>query len=182
MKKLLYSLLALTVVGLPKMSSAASIYDFSLPLVDGKNTALSSYKGKVVLVVNVASKCGNTPQYKTLQDMYTKYQSKGLVILGFPANNFGAQEPGTDSEISEFCKKNYGVTFPIFSKLSVKGSDQAPLYSYLTSSNSNPKFSGPIKWNFEKFLIGKNGEILGRFAPGEKPNADPIIQAIEAAL
>ncbi len=182
MKKYFLTLLVLSLAVLPNMSQAASVYDFSLNSIDGKSTSLSTYKGKVILIVNVASKCGNTPQYKDLQAMYEKYQSKGLVILGFPANNFAGQEPGTDSEIASFCQKNYGVTFPIFSKISVKGSDQAPLYTYLTASNSNPKFPGQVTWNFEKFLIGKNGEILNRFNPKEKPSSDSIIKAIEAVL
>ena len=133
-------------------------------------------------MVNVASKCGLTPQYKALQKLHEEYAEQGLSILGFPANNFGKQEPGSDEDIATFCQKNYGVEFDMFSKISVAGEDQAPLYAFLTSEKTNPKFAGKIKWNFEKFLVNRDGEIIARFSPRTKPNAEEVIKAIEAAL
>src|SRR6185295_16557950 len=159
-----------------------SIYDFSLKDIDHKEINLSQYRGKVVLVVNVASRCGYTPQYEGLQKVYMKYKDRGFVILGFPANNFMGQEPGTDEEIKTFCSAKYNVTFPIFSKISVKGDDIHPLYKFLTSKETNPEFGGDIKWNFNKFLMDKNGKIIARFEPPVKPESDQVIQAIEKAL
>jgi glutathione peroxidase len=131
------------------------VLNFTMKSLDGKSVDLSKYQGKVVLMVNVASKCGFTPQYKQLQALHDKYATKGLAILGFPANDFGKQEPGTNEEIASFCEKNYSVKFDMFAKVAVKGADQCPLYKYLTSSETDPKFAGPIKWNFEKFLTRK---------------------------
>ena len=165
--------------GVEKMNS---IYDFSLKDIDHKEVNLSQYRGKVVLVVNVASRCGYTPQYEGLQKVYLKYKDRGFVILGFPANNFMAQEPGTDEEIKTFCSAKYNVTFPIFSKISVKGDDIHPLYKYLTSKETNPEFGGDIKWNFSKFLVDKSGKIIARFEPKVTPESDQVIQAIEKAL
>jgi glutathione peroxidase len=159
-----------------------SIYDFTLKDIDHKEVNLAQYRGKVVLVVNVASRCGFTPQYEGLQKVYAKYKDRGFVILGFPANNFMAQEPGTDEEIKTFCSAKYNVTFPIFSKISVKGDDIHPLYKFLTSKETNPDFGGDIKWNFSKFLFDKNGKVVARFEPTVKPESDPMIQAIEKAL
>lgn len=159
-----------------------SIYDFTLKDIDRKEVNLGQYRGKVVMMVNVASRCGYTPQYEGLQKVYLKYKDRGFVILGFPANNFMAQEPGTDEEIKTFCSTKYSVTFPIFSKISVKGDDIHPLYKLLTSKETNPDFGGDIKWNFSKFLLDKNGKIIARFEPGVKPESDPVIQAIEKAL
>ena len=159
-----------------------SIYDFSLKDIDHKEVNLGQYRGKVVMVVNVASRCGYTPQYEGLQKVYLKYKDRGFVILGFPANNFLSQEPGTDEEIKTFCSTKYSVTFPIFSKISVKGDDMHPLYKYLTSKETNPDFGGDIKWNFSKFLFDKNGKIVARFEPAVKPESDPVVQAIEKAL
>ncbi len=159
-----------------------SIYDFSLKDIDHKEVPLSKYRGKVVLVVNVASRCGYTPQYEGLQKVYMKYKDRGFVILGFPANNFMAQEPGTDEEIRTFCSAKYSVTFPIFSKISVKGDDIHPLYKFLTSKETNPDFGGDIKWNFNKFLVDKSGKIIARFEPKVTPESDQVIQAIEKAL
>ena len=159
-----------------------SIYDFSLKDIDHKEVNLSQYRGKVVLVVNVASRCGYTPQYEGLQKVYMKYKDRGFIILGFPANNFMAQEPGTDEEIKTFCSAKYSVTFPIFSKISVKGDDIHPLYKFLTSKETNPEFGGDIKWNFSKFLVDKSGKIIARFEPKVTPESDPVIQAIEKAL
>ena len=159
-----------------------AVLNFKMNRLDGKPADLSAYKGKVVLMVNVASQCGNTPQYVQLEKLHEKYTEKGLAVLGFPANEFGAQEPGSDEDISTFCKSKYGVKFDMFSKVVVKGEGQCPLYKYLTSKETNPKFSGDIKWNFEKFLIGRNGEVVARFAPGVKPDAEEVVKAIEAEL
>jgi glutathione peroxidase len=156
---------------------AASIYDFTMNSIDGAPTPLSQYKGKVVLVVNVASKCGFTPQYEGLEAVYKKFRDKGLVILGFPANNFGAQEPGTEAEIKQFCSRKYSVDFPLFSKSDVKGDNQNALYHYLTAAKG-----GEIKWNFTKFLIGRDGTILDRFEPAVKPDSPEVTAAIEQAL
>jgi glutathione peroxidase len=161
---------------------SGSALDFKMESLDGKPVELSKYHGKVVLIVNVASKCGLTPQYKALEAVYEKYNKNGFVILGFPANNFGKQEPGTNEEISEFCSKNYGVKFDMFSKISVKGDDQCALYQYLTSKQTDPKFAGPITWNFEKFLINRKGEIVARFPPRTKPDAPQVLKAIETEL
>ncbi|MCU0226489.1 MAG: glutathione peroxidase [Bryobacterales bacterium] len=164
------------------ITAANNAYDFQMNSLDGKPTALSAYKGKVTLVVNVASRCGYTPQYEGLEALYRDFKGKGLVVLGVPANNFGGQEPGTNEEIAQFCKRTYDVSFPMLAKVSVKGSDQAPLYQYLTSAEANPKTAGDVKWNFTKFLIGKDGKVLARFESSVKPNAPELIQAIEAAL
>jgi len=163
-------------------ATMTSIYDFTLKDIDHKEVNLGQYRGKVVMVVNVASRCGFTPQYEGLQKAYLKYKDRGLVILGFPANNFMSQEPGTDEEIKTFCSTKYSVTFPIFSKISVKGDDIHPLYKFLTSKETNPDFGGDIRWNFSKFLIDKSGKIIARFEPAVKPESDPVIQAIEKAL
>lgn len=162
--------------------NVSSIYDFKLKNIDGAETKLETYKGKVFLIVNTASKCGLTPQYEGLQKIYDKYKDQGFEILGFPANNFLGQEPGTEEEIKEFCTLNYKVTFPMFSKLSVKGTDQHPLYTFLTNEKSNPGFSGDITWNFEKFLIGKDGKTLARFSPRTLPDDPSVTEAIEKAL
>jgi glutathione peroxidase len=143
---------------------------------------LAEFRGRVVMIVNVASKCGYTPQYDGLQKIYERYKEQGFTVLGFPANNFGAQEPGTNEEIQEFCRINYGVTFPVFSKISVKGDDKHPLYKYLTERETNPDFAGEIKWNFNKFLVGRDGRILARFDSGDKPEDAKVTQAIEGAL
>jgi glutathione peroxidase len=162
--------------------SAASVYDYSVKTIDGTPAALSSYKGKTVLIVNVASKCGYTPQYAGLQKLYAKYKDRGFVILGFPANNFGAQEPGTNAEIKTFCSRTYNVTFPMFSKISVKGDDKAPLYQYLTETSPNAATHGDIQWNFTKFLIGKDGKVVARFEPDVTPESAEMEKAIEGAL
>jgi glutathione peroxidase len=159
-----------------------SVLDFTMKNIDGKEIPLSSYKGKVLLFVNVASKCGNTPQYKGLEELYNRYKEKGLMILGFPANNFKAQEPGTDAEIKTFCETNYGVTFDMFSKISVKGDDQHPLYKFLTSADTDPEYSGDVRWNFQKYLVNREGKIVGKFDPKLTPLDDVLIQAIEKAL
>jgi len=159
-----------------------NIFAFTMTDIDGKAIPLASYEGKVLLLVNVASKCGQTPQYKDLEALYRKYKDQGLVILGFPANNFLGQEPGTDAEIKAFCSTTYDVTFPMFSKISVKGEDQHPLYRYLTSDSTNPKFAGQVKWNFTKYLVDRTGNIVGKFGSTVKPMSEEIVGAIEAAL
>ncbi len=167
---------------LPPGGDASSVYDFELNDIDGKPVSLSQYKGKVVLIVNVASKCGFTPQYKGLQEIYEKYNGKGFVVLGFPSNSFRNQEPGTDADIKEFCSHNFGVTFPMFSKISVLGDDKHPLYKFLTEEATNPRFPGDIQWNFTKFLIGRDGKILARFQTPEKPESEKVTGEIETAL
>lgn len=142
---------------------------FKVKNINGEEVDLSTYKGKTVLIVNVASKCGLTPQYKGLEELYEKYQDKGLVILGFPSNDFLWQEPGSEQEIKQFCELNYRVKFPLFSKVKVKGKDKCELYKYLTSEETNPGFSGEIEWNFQKFLVNKEGKVVRRYSPQTKP-------------
>ena len=165
-----------------KGANMKSIYDFTMKDIDGKDVKLEQYKGKAILIVNVASKCGFTPQYEGLEKIYSRYKDKGFVILGFPANNFMGQEPGTNEEIKQFCSLNYNVTFPMFSKISVKGKDIAPLYKYLTEKETNPEFSGKISWNFNKFLVDRDGKIVARFGSRAKPESEEVIQAIEKVL
>jgi glutathione peroxidase len=160
----------------------AGVHDFILDALNGTPTALASFKGKVMLLVNVASQCGFTPQYEGLQALYVKYRDRGLVIAGFPANNFGQQEPGTNEEIGAFCRSKYGVTFPMFAKISVAGEDKAPLYRYLTDKAANPKTGGEIQWNFTKFLVDRNGRVIQRFESEVEPDSSEIVAAIEAAL
>ena len=155
---------------------------YKLNDIKGKEVDLADYKGKVVLIVNVASQCGYTRQYKTLQELYERYKGEGLVIIGVPANDFGAQEPGTNEDIAKFCQSKYNVTFPMMSKVVVKGEGQTPLYHYLTSKDSDPKFAGEIGWNFEKFLISRKGEVVGRFKSNVDPLSDPMINAVKAQL
>jgi glutathione peroxidase len=166
----------------PAEKTANSIYDFTLKDIDGKDISLGSYTGKVVMVVNVASRCGFTSQYEGLEKLYQAYKERGFIILGFPANNFRGQELGTDAEIKSFCTLKYSVTFPMFSKISVKGRDKHALYKYLTDKQSNPDFAGEISWNFNKFLIGRDGKIINRFGSRTKPEDKALIQAIETAL
>lgn len=156
--------------------------EFKVKNINGEEVDLAAYKGKVVLIVNVASKCGLTPQYEQLQQLHEKYKDQGLAILGFPANNFGSQEPGTNDEIKGFCQQNYGVTFDMFSKISVKGDDKAPLYAFLTSEEKNGQFAGEILWNFTKFLVGKSGAVSARFDPKTRPDAAEVIEKIESEL
>ena len=146
--------------------------EFEVENIDGEKTALSKYKGKVVVMVNVASKCGLTPQYEKLQALYASHKEDGLMVLGFPCNQFGKQEPGSESEIKTFCQENYGVEFDMFSKVDVNGDDAAPLYKYLTAQKTDPKGAGAVKWNFEKFVIGRDGKIAGRFGPMVDPAGD----------
>lgn len=149
-----------------------SALDFEVNDIEGEAVKLDKYKGKVVVMVNVASKCGLTPQYEKLQNLYTAHKDDGLVVLGFPCNQFGKQEPGTEAEINTFCKENYGVEFDMFSKLNVNGEEAAPLYKYLTAQKSDPKGAGAVKWNFEKFVIGRDGKVVGRFGPRVDPTGE----------
>jgi len=160
--------------------AATSVYDVPLKDINGKPASLKDYQGKVLLIVNVASKCGLTPQYKAMEAMQKKYEARGFTIAAFPCNDFGSQEPGTPEEIKAFCAKNYDVTFPLFEKVHVKGPEQHPLYVVLTGKDS--PFPGDIKWNFGKFLIGKDGRILKRFEPQTKPDSPEVIEAIEMAV
>jgi glutathione peroxidase-family protein len=159
-----------------------NIYDFTMPDIDGKNVSLSDFKGKVLLVVNVASKCGFTGQYAGLEKLYKTYADRGLVVLGFPANNFLGQEPGTEAEIKSFCTLTYGVTFPMFAKISVKGQTIHPLYAFLTAKETDPNFAGAISWNFNKFLIGRDGAVAGRFGSRTAPEDKELVAAVEQAL
>jgi len=159
-----------------------SVHDFTVRTIDGNELALASLAGKVLLVVNVASECGLTPQYEALEALYREKRDEGLVVLGFPCNQFGAQEPGTEAEIASFCSKNYGVTFPLFAKIDVNGDARAPLYAYLTSLAVGPEGAGDLKWNFGKFLVNKDGSVRARFAPTVKPTNAALRTAIEDAL
>ncbi|HVK12120.1 MAG TPA: glutathione peroxidase [Gemmataceae bacterium] len=156
--------------------------EFSLKDIKGNPVELSKYKGKVVLLVNVASKCGLTPQYEGLQALYSKYEKDGLVVIGVPANEFGSQEPGSNEEIEKFCTAKYNVTFPMMSKIVVKGESIDPLYKYLTSVETAPAKKGDITWNFEKFLVGKDGKVVARFAPRTKPTDPEFVKAVETEL
>lgn len=175
MKTLLLSLVLMTTM-------ATSVHDFTVRSIDGTNVDLSDYRGKVTLIVNVASFCGYTKQYAPLEKLYRTYKGKGLVILGFPANDFGAQEPGSDEEIKTFCSTKYDVSFPMFSKVTVKGDGKVPLFEFLTSGGGNEKLAGEINWNFEKFLVGKSGAVLARFGSRVDPMSSELIAAVEAAL
>jgi glutathione peroxidase len=155
---------------------------FTMKSLDGKDVNLAQYQGKVILMVNTASKCGNTPQYAPLEALYKKYADQGFVILGFPSNDFGHQEPGTDVEISAFCTRNYGVTFDMFSKVDVKGANLCDLYKFLTSEDTDKPFAGTITWNFEKFLIGRDGNVVARFKPKTQPDSPQVLTAIETEL
>ncbi len=184
---LLAGVCAVVAVAQAAEKSVPPVLNFKMNSLQGKEVDLSKYQGKVVLMVNVASRCGATPQYDQLQDLHDKYSEKGLSVLGFPCNQFGKQEPGSSEDIAKFCKDNYAVTFDMFDKIEVnddaeKGEEAVPLYRYLTSPESDPKFAGKIGWNFEKFLIGRSGEIVARFKTGVKPDAPEVIQAIEAEL
>jgi glutathione peroxidase len=176
-----YLLIGVTLIMATSLSAGSGLYNFTLNSIDGKPAPLAEYKGKVIMIVNVASKCGYTPQYSALEGMYEKYKGEGFVILGFPANNFGAQEPGTNEEIKTFCSRKYNVSFPMYSKISVKGEDQAPLYSYLTK-DAGPSVAGEIKWNFTKFLVDRNGNVVQRFGPAVTPDSKEVTEAIEKAL
>jgi glutathione peroxidase len=174
--------LTLSLAGISFAADASPAYNFPMKTIEGKPTSLKQYHGKVLLLVNVASSCGFTPQYKALEAVYEKYKDQGLVIVGIPANNFANQESGTDAEIHAFCTKKYNVTFPMMSKISVLGAGQTPLYHYLTDKSLDPQFGGDIKWNFTKFLLDRNGKPTARFEPAVTPDSPQVIAAIEAAL
>jgi len=178
--KTLSLLVAITFLQILAAGAAGSIYNIPLKDIDGHSTSLKPYQGKVLLIVNVASKCGFTPQYTALEAIYQKYKDQGLVVLGFPCNQFHQQEPGTDAEIKQFCTSKYDVTFPMFDKIEVNGANRSPLY-VLLAGNDSP-FPGNIGWNFTKFVIGRDGKILNRFASPVKPDSAEVTQAIEAAL
>jgi glutathione peroxidase len=161
---------------------AGTLYDFRMKTIDGAERRLSDYRGKAVLVVNVASKCGLTPHYRGLQQLYDEYNADGLEILGFPCNQFGAQEPGSDAEVKQFCSTRYAVTFPMFSKIEVNGAGRAPLYAWLTSQPTQPDGPGDIGWNFAKFLIGRDGHVRARFNPSTEPDSNEIRNAVGEAL
>ena len=163
-------------------AQARSIYDIELPLLDGKPSRLSEYEGKVVLAVNVASKCGFTPQYAGLEAIYERYADRGFVVLGFPCNQFFNQEPGSAEKIQEFCSANYGITFPLFAKLDVKGSNQHPLYAILSEAADNAGKAGNVKWNFEKFLVGRDGHVVRRFRSKVVPEDPDLVKAIDSLL
>jgi glutathione peroxidase len=165
-----------------KDGKPAGPLDFTVKDINGKDANLSQYKGKVVMIVNVASKCGYTPQYEQLEAVYKKYADKGLVILGFPANNFGQQEPGTDEQIETFCKSKFGVTFPMMSKISVLGDDKAPLYKFLTEKQTAGDFAAEIGWNFNKFIVDRNGNVIARYNSKVKPDDKLIVDEIDKAL
>jgi glutathione peroxidase len=162
-----------------QMKQQSKLYSYSMKTIDGTDKPLSDYKGKVLLIVNVASKCGKTPQYKGLESIFEKYKDRGFMVLGFPANNFSQQEPGTNDDIKNFCTLNYGVTFDMFSKISVKGSDQDPLYQYLTKESPVP---GVVTWNFQKYLVDRKGNVVEKYEPGTEPEEKEVIDRIEKLL
>jgi glutathione peroxidase len=159
-----------------------TLHDFKQKTLEGKEKSLADFKGKAVLVVNVASKCGLTPQYAGLQKLHEKYAAKGFAVLGFPCNQFAGQEPGSEKEIAEFCERNYGVTFPMFAKIDVNGANRAPLYQWLTSQATQPYGPGDVMWNFGKFLVDKQGKVIARFNPRVAPDAPELTAAIEKTL
>jgi glutathione peroxidase len=159
-----------------------AVLNFKMKTLDGKDVDLSKYQGKVVMFVNVASKCGYTPQYEQLEKMHEKYGKDGLVIVGVPANEFGAQEPGSNEEIAKFCEATYNVKFDMLGKVVVKGDKMCPLYKFLTSKDTNPNFGGEIKWNFTKFIVNRNGEVVARFEPKVKPDAEEVVKVVETEL
>jgi glutathione peroxidase len=158
-----------------------TLHDFTLKTIDGQTKSLKDYAGHPVLIVNVASRCGLTPQYSALEALYQKWKPHGLTVLGFPCNDFGAQEPGTEAEIKSFCDTNYSVTFPLFAKIHVKGPEQSPLYEFLTTQSTQPDGPGEIGWNFAKFLVGKDGKVVARFSPKTTPDDAAVVKAIEGA-
>jgi len=169
-------------VAMAETNPVKNVLDFSMKSIDGREIVLNQFQGKVLLLVNTASQCGFTPQFKALEGIYKRYKDQGLVILGFPANNFFGQEPGTDKEIKDFCMINYGVSFPMFSKISVRGKNIHPLYKFLVEKESNPEFAGKIAWNFTKFLVDRQGNVVARFEPKKVPDDPEVIGAIEIAL
>lgn len=179
MKALIFSF---SLFSMTFLSADQTIYQFSLPDINGDEVSLTEFKGKVILMVNVASKCGLTPQYEDLQKLYDQKKDGGLVILGFPANNFMSQEPGTEEEIKSFCQKNYGVTFPMFSKISVKGDDMHPLYQFLTQKELNGVMDSSVKWNFQKYLLNKNGQLVEMIPPSKSVLNEDVVNMIDNLL
>jgi glutathione peroxidase len=173
------AILCVTAVG---TAGESEVLDRKMNALGGPKVDLSRFKGDVVLIVNVASRCGATPQYDPLQDLYEKYKDQGFAVLGFPCNQFGRQEPGTAEQIQEFCTSEYGVTFPMFAKIDVNGEDAADLYKHLTSEEATPQDPGPVRWNFEKFLISRDGKVVERFRTRVKPDSQKVIDAIEREL
>jgi glutathione peroxidase len=173
---------AIGVVLATQLLSAASVYDYDLNSINFDRVRLRDFSGKVLMIVNVASHCGYTPQYAGLEALYRQHKDQGFVIIGVPSNDFGEGEPGTDPEIKQFCRRKYDVTFPMMSKIFVTGNDAIPLYQYLTDKDQNPKTGGPIEWNFTKFLIGRDGKILARFAPNVPPDDPTLVSAVQNAL
>jgi glutathione peroxidase len=172
----------MTTLTADEKSDGHPIYGQTMKSLDGKPVDLAKYRGKVLLIVNTASECGATPQYEPLQGLHEKYADKGLAVLGFPCNQFGAQEPGTSQEITQFCQDNYGVSFDMFEKVDVNGGQAAPLYAYLTSEKAGVDDTGKVRWNFEKFLVGKDGRVIKRFRTRVNPDSPEVTAAIEAAL
>jgi glutathione peroxidase len=162
--------------------SAASVYDYELTSLNYDKLRLRDFRGKVLLIVNVASQCGYTPQYATLEALYRRYKDQGLVLLGIPSNDFGQGEPGSDPEIKQFCRRKYDVTFPMSSKVTIGGNNPLPLYEYLTDKRQNPQTGGPIHWNFTKFLVSREGTVLARFEPAVAPDDPQVVRAVENAL
>jgi len=179
MKTLFVTLILLTMIPMIQAQKYKRLYDFTATGIDGQPYDLTALRGKKVLIVNVASKCGLTPQYEKLEELYEKYGGDKFVILGFPANNFMGQEPGTNEEIKTFCSVKYGVTFPMMSKISVKGDDMDPIYQWLTSRDQNGVIDAPVSWNFQKFMISEEGEVVGMIPPKESPMSEKIVQWIE---
>ena len=169
----------LLIIAMGTANAQTTFYDFTVEDINGKDYPLSQLKGKKVLVVNTASKCGFTPQYEGLQELYEKYGGDDFMIIGFPANNFAKQEPGSNEEIANFCQINYGVTFPMMSKISVKGDDQDPLYTWLTSKSENGVEKSKVSWNFQKYMIDEEGQLVGHFAPTVKPDSKKLVSWIE---
>lgn len=178
----LLSLVALTPEAQAAPAKSTGVLSYTVQDIAGKNVPLSHYKGKVLLIVNTASLCGNTPQYASLEKLYETYKGRGLRILAFPANDFGSQEPGSNGDIHQFCTGKYKTTFDLFSKISVKAPNQAPLYAFLTSKDTDPQFGGDIEWNFAKFLIGRSGQVVGRFPAGHDPLSPDVVAAVETEL
>ena len=173
---------AFLLIGAVAMAGEKSVYDFKLNSIEGQPTSLAKFRGKVVLLVNVASRCGFTPQYSALEKVYEAYKDRDFVIVGIPANNFGGQEPGSNQEIKTFCSTKYNVTFPMMAKVSVKGEDKTPLYQFLTDKSANPQTGGEIQWNFTKFLISPDGRPVARFEPQVTPDDPQVTSAIEKEL
>ncbi len=179
---LVRALFLLAMIGGITMTNATTIYDFSAERIDGSAESLRAYEGKVLLVVNTASKCGFTKQYDGLQKLWEQFRDQGLVVLGFPANDFMRQEPGENDEIESFCRINFGVNFPLFAKIAVRGKNIHPLFAWLTSKQENPDFAGKVSWNFNKFLISRDGRLIGRFGSRDEPLSPELVSAVERAL